>query len=477
MTAGRSVRLWRRLVGDQPIVTRLVVAVALTMTAVLVAAGAFVFWRVSYALDRQVDQDLAAYQHVVQRAIATDTDAPSDTPGQRYQVYGADGRVRGGNATERLVDTATVQAAAAGSTRRLDVGRLLPAAAHPYRVAVARVGTARGQVVVASAISRHKHDEALRELLLQLAIAGLATLAAASFVGYRTARAALNPVERYRQAAQAADTTGAAGTSRGTPTLPVDPGRDDEVTRLGHTFNALLDRIAAANDRERQFLADASHELRSPLALMRTELEVAAMRPGSDVDTAATLDSLRGQVERLIGLANTLLDLEELRAGGEAAAPERVDLASLLAAVADRYQPDAAAQSRHIRATTPPELAVEGQPHWLDVAVSNLVSNALRYGSGTIALTAERIEGIVMLAVSDEGPGFPAAFAPKAFDRFSRSDPSRTSGGTGLGLSLVQAVAEAHYGSAAITGPATVTLTLPAASQPGGGITYGAGDE
>ena len=453
--------LWRRLVGDRPIVTRLVLAVALTMTVVLAAAGAFVFWRVSYALDRQVDQDLAAYQHVVQRAVATDTDPPGDTPGQRYQVYDTDGHVQGGNAHERLVDAATVTAAAAGAASRLDAGRLLPAAAHPYRVVVARVGTPDGPVVVASAISRHKHDEALRELLLQLAIAGLATLVAASFVGYRTARAALNPVERYRRAAQTAE---AAGTAQGGPTLPVDAGRDDEVTRLGHTFNALLDRIAASNDRERQFLADASHELRSPLALMRTELEVAEMRTGGDADTVTTLDALRGQVERLIGLANTLLDLEELRAGGEAAAPERVDVTSLVTVVADRYRADAAAQGRRIQVATRAGLTVAGHPHWLEVAVGNLVSNAVRYGAGTITVGADRGADAVTVTVADEGPGFAAEFAPRAFDRFSRADPSRTSGGTGLGLSLVQAVAEAHHGTAAITGPAAVTLTLAGAN-------------
>ena len=134
-----------------------------------------------------------------------------------------------------------------------------------------------------SAISRRKHDEALRELLLQLTIADLIALVAASFVGYRTARAALDPVERYRRAVER-HRGGRPG--RGCRSTP---GRDDELSRLGDTFNDLLDRIEASAERERQFLADASHELRTPLSLMRTELEWAPHRPRSDAETAEVL--------------------------------------------------------------------------------------------------------------------------------------------------------------------------------------------
>ena len=234
--------LWRRLVGHRPIVTRLVLAVAGTMAVILLATGALVFWRVQYALNRQLDQDLAAYQQVIERAVGTGSRPPTDTPGQSYQVYDARGRVIGGNARTRLVDRETVARAATGTEQREDVGNIFPPTDHPYRVVARRVETTGAPVVVASAISKAKHDEALRELLVQLAIADLITLVAASLVGYGTARAALNPVERYRVAAEKAD---------GATVLPVDPGKDDEVTRLGHTFNALLDRIRRANERER----------------------------------------------------------------------------------------------------------------------------------------------------------------------------------------------------------------------------------
>ncbi|MBA2772936.1 MAG: HAMP domain-containing histidine kinase [Nocardioidaceae bacterium] len=443
--------IWRRLVGDRPIVTRLVVAVAGAMTVVLLFAGGFVFWRVEYALNRQLNQDLDAYREVVEAAVATGTTPPSDTPGQSYQIYDRTGRVIGGNTTTRLLDPNTITRAATGTQTYEDVGHLYPPADHPYRVVTARVQTSRGQLVVASAISKNKHDEALRELLLQLSIAGLATLAAASLVGYGTARAALNPVERYRLAAENAGDA---------PELPVDAGKDDEITRLGHTFNALLDRIAQANNRERQFLADASHELRSPLAVMRTELEVALLRPRGEEETTAAFQSLREQVERLISLSNALLELEELRAS-DTPAFEPVVVEKLIADVAGRYSAQAADHERRLVTSPAPHLVLDGDQHWLELALGNLVANALRYGQGTITLSATQEGALTRLTVTDEGPGFPTEFLSKAFDRFSRAESSRTSKGTGLGLALVQAVAEAHAGSASITGPSTVTLDLP----------------
>jgi signal transduction histidine kinase len=447
--------LRRRLVDDRPIVTRLVLAVALTMTAVLLIAGAFVFWRVGYALNRQLDQDLDAYQQVVQRAVATDNTPPTDTPGQSYQVYDPQGRVIASNATTRLAGQDTIAQAATGTEVREDVGNLLPPTDHPYKVAVARVDSPRGTVVVASAISQNKHDEALRELLIQLAIADLATLIAASLVGYGTARAALGPVERYRLAAERSD---------GAPLLPVATGKDDEITRLGHTFNALLERIRQASERERQFLADASHELRSPLALMRTELEVALRRPQGDPETTTAFESLRSQVERLITLSNALLDLEELRAFGEAP-HDPVDVDLLLRDVIDRFAGQANAEGRRLEALTPTALTIEGNQHWLELALANLLANALRYGKGTIHVTATANHERTQLAVSDEGPGFPTHFIDQAFKRFTRADTSRTTRGTGLGLALVQAVAEAHGGTAYINGP-QIVLDLPTRAAP-----------
>ncbi|HZJ05210.1 MAG TPA: HAMP domain-containing sensor histidine kinase [Nocardioidaceae bacterium] len=146
---------------------------------------------------------------------------------------------------------------------------------------------------------------------------------------------------------------------------------------------------------------------------------------------------------------------------------EPVIASKLLDEVAERFSAEARSLGRAIMTDAPPDLRVDGNPHWLDLALSNLVSNALRYGEGTITLRATQDVSRTWLSVIDEGPGFTAEFRAKAFDRFSRADSSRTTGGTGLGLALVQAVAEAHHGIAVITPTdSCVSLYIPTKAVP-----------
>jgi signal transduction histidine kinase len=424
------------------------------MSVVLVLAAAFVYWRVSFALDRQLDQDLDAYQQVVGHAVRTGQPPPADTPGEVFQVYDERGRqVAGNDRIPALLDRERLAQLHLGQEVRFDLGSFLPPSDVAYRVDAFRVTSPSGTRYVASGISRRKHDEALRELLLQLAIADLMALVAASFVGYRTARAALDPVERYRRAVERLERGADVPRDR----LPVDADRDDELSRLGDTFNDLLDRLEAAARRERQFLADASHELRSPLSLMRTELEWHRHRPRSEAETATVLASLQDQVDRLVDLATALLEIEELRGTGPLPR-ERVAVDDLVTS-AVRGVPDAG----DVAVDAPPDV-VEVNRRWTELAVANLVGNALRHGDGPVRVSAAVAAGRLVVTVSDEGPGFPAAFVPQAFDRFTRAEESRSTPGSGLGLSLVQAVARAHGGEASIDpSPAggRVRLELP----------------
>ncbi|MCW2822526.1 MAG: hypothetical protein JWR64_2321 [Marmoricola sp.] len=425
----------------RPIVTRLVLAVAAAMAAVLLATSGFVYWRVEFALNRQLNQDLRAWNSVVDRVVADGGQPPVGTPGLKFQVYDRAGfLVTTSPGLPPLASPSRVRDVLAGNGADYDLGSFLPAASHAYRVRPKVVRTPAGERVVLGVISRNKRDEALRELLLQLAIADVLVLAAASFVGYRTARAALDPVESYRLAA-----LGAEPESGGR--LPVED-RDDELSRLGHTLNDLLERIDTGAARERQFLADAAHELRTPLTLMTSELDWAGLRHRSPEQMEEVIGSIRSQVARLVELANALLELEELRAV-DTLRREHVAVDELI----EDAISDALPRGTVLDVHAPSDTAYVDR-RWLTIAVANLLRNAHRHGHGEIRIEATQSPtpsgSQLQIVVRDSGPGFPADFAQHAFDRFSRAETSRTTPGSGLGLYLVQSVAQAHGGTAEI---------------------------
>ncbi|MFD5734610.1 ATP-binding protein, partial [Streptomyces sioyaensis] len=432
-------RFLRRL----PIVLRLVIAVAAAMSLVLGGAAALVYWRVESALDQQLDADLATYHHTLVRDLRAGR-SPNGPDGSAYQILDTHGYVIEASAlvrTQHLLTADEITAADDGTTVHRDIGGLLPLNPHTLRLKAQRVRLPDHRTVIAVAALRRGHrDEALRELLAQLALADGLTLLAASYVGYRTARAALDPVERYRQRA--------ATLADGAPRirLPVPEDRNDELTRLGHTLNQMLDRLESAAERERRFLADASHELRTPLSLLRAELDVALHRPRTADELTETLRSVDTEVQRLIDLSNALLDLEELGSTKHLTrAP--VDLAELVDAAVSPHLRAAEGEDRAITVdVTPATVTIDAR--WLRPAIGNLISNALRHGHGDIHLTATASEDRLRLTLTDEGPGFPPDFLPRAFDRFTRAEASRTSEGSGLGLAFVAAVATAHGGAA-----------------------------
>ncbi|MFG2731218.1 ATP-binding protein [Streptomyces canus] len=451
----RVLRRWHRL----PIVVRLVLAVAVTMSLVLSGATALVYERVQHALDQQLDADLATYYHDLRNDLHAGRGL-GGPDGSAYQVLDTRGRViqaSGLVRAKQLLTSAEVSSATNGSTVRLDFGGLFSLDPNTLRIRAQRVRLPdRSTVIAVVALRRGHRDEALRELLAQLGIAAGLTLIAASYVGYRTARAALDPVERYRRgAATLADNTSGVR-------LPVPEDRDDELTRLGHTLNQMLERLEAAAERERRFLADASHELRTPLSLLRAELDVALHRPRTASELTDTLRAVDSEVQRLIDLTNALLDLEQLGAT-EHLTRTPVDLHELIAFAIAPHRTAAARAHRtltvHAAAGT-----VDVDAAWIRPAISNLVDNALHHSHGDIGITAATADGTLRLTVTDKGPGFPADFLPKAFERFTRAEASRTSPGSGLGLAFVAAVAASHGGTAhaANTGHgATVTLDIP----------------
>ncbi|WP_439937826.1 sensor histidine kinase [Nocardia sp. N13] len=439
-----------------PLRTRLVAGFAAAMLVLLTAAGGVVYWRVQYALDRGLDTELTSARSVIAPLVGADGTVASpraaDATGTAWQVLGADGTVldSGGPAPARPLVRASELPTDA--TRTLDVGTLLPVADAPFRVAVTRLDDARdgaayllvgvrrdhrddardGAAYLLVGVRRDHRDEALRELLLQMALAGVGALVIASFVGDLLARLALRPVERYRR--RAAEI--AAGSSHLRLDVPSD--RDDEVTRLGHTLNEMLGALDESLDRERQFVGDASHELRTPLTVLRSRIQVARRRERSVAEHEAVLDELAVDVDRLAGLAEQLLALDRGSATRTLPA-DRADLADVARREVARWQaahPERAADVVLELPAGPVPVASDGHAHAR--VVTNLLANALVHGAPPVQVVVRRDGGYAVLAVSDAGPGMAPDLLAQATRRFSRAPEARSRPGSGLGLALVE---------------------------------------
>jgi signal transduction histidine kinase len=426
-------RLGARL-SRLPLRVRLVAGFSAAMLVVLVAAGVFVYWRVDYALDRGLDGELTQAARTLRPLIRADGTvgrrSAAEATGVAWQVLDGDGTVldHGGPAGARELIGARRLAEVGSGVRTVDVGDFLPASREPYRLQVSRTGgSPRHYLLVA--VRRDHRDEALRELLLQLAVAGLGALVITAFVGDLLARAALRPVERYRRrAAEIAD--GAAGLR-----LDVPPGRDDEVTRLGHTFNDMLASLERALDRERQFVSEASHELRTPITLLTGRLQLAARRRRTVEEHERILTELRIDLDRLARLAEQLL---RLGAAGTSSGGHS-DLVAVVTRVLEQ---------RDVAGTTPAgdvsvELLVDhaavGVPDVeAERIVTNLLDNALTHGAPPYVVALDRpLPQHVRLRLGDGGPGMGPDLLARATERFARGDEARSRPGAGLGLAMV----------------------------------------
>ena len=267
----------------------------------------------------------------------------------------------------------------------------------------------------------------------------------------------LRPVETIR--AQVAGISGANLEQR----VPV-PATNDEISRLARTMNEMLDRVEDASDREQRFVGDASHELRSPLTRMRTELEVDLAHPET-ADLVATHRSVLEEVAALQRLVEDLLELARSDSHSTTLRNEPVDLDDLVLAEAQRLR---AASSVHVDTTHVSAAQVTGDADQLARAIRNLCDNATRHAATRITLTTSEHDGHARLEVIDDGPGIPAHERARVFERFARLDQARhtTSGGTGLGLAIALDIVERHGGTITIEAPAsggtTFVVALPA---------------
>jgi len=433
----------RRSVGN-----RLAVTLAVGLAAVLVALVVATYGLAGRQLVAQLDARLQDQA----RAMAADVDPDDaedpieladdlwgdDAPDAvQAQLLTADGRVAastgavpGGGAP--LADADVVSAVLAGQSGRGTVER----DGEAFRIHVRRVpGTSLALVVAADLDVVTQPQQTLLAVLVPVGLAGLAALVAVAVVATRRA---LRPLEDM--AAQAGQVGGDDLGVRLATT-----GRGDELDRLAQQVNRMLDRLADVIDRERRFTADASHELRMPLAILRAELELA--ETSADDRVAARLASAREELDRLTTLVDDLLVLARADADRLDAA-DRVDLGRLLAELRDRF--DLVARTRHVDIEVAGTGTVTGDERALHRAVSNLVDNAVRHTpDGGRVRASVAIEGArAVVVVRDTGPGVPEDHLASIFTRFGRTDAARTRGGAGLGLAIVAAVAAAHGGEA-----------------------------
>jgi two-component system OmpR family sensor kinase len=400
--------------------------------------------------------DLSAFES----DITAHPDAEVDDPGTGVLVYvrGPDGAIQ--------VDTLPhdVQGAVEHRVAADDEFRMTDDEGRGFVVVGRTVETSQGEWMLWAARSTSASELAIGGLDRVFVVSGVVLLAGFGLASWLLATLSLRPVSRMRRRAESLG-TGMDGD------LPV--GRaDDELSALATTLNDLLGRVRSSTVREKQMVSDAAHELRTPLASLRTQLELAHDDAGDADALARHLTSAESSVERLGSLADNLLELSRLKAA-EGTAPGHYDTAELVGELMRAID-----RARMIGLATSTEVGFElsgideSREYRLDPQAfgriaDNLLSNAVAASAGgsveaRLAQTATGIE----LSVADDGPGMPEDFIPHAFERFSRPDVARSSqsGGSGLGLALVHALVTAAGGTVRLHNTAPgfeAVVTLP----------------
>ncbi|MGH8973185.1 MAG: sensor histidine kinase [Acidimicrobiia bacterium] len=312
---------------------------------------------------------------------------------------------------------------------------------HGFRVTALRISTPAGPRTVYVGSSLEDVNQAVAILRGDLSVGAPVLTVLVALTAWVVIGRGLRPVESIR--AEVADIS-----ERSLDRRVAVPATDDEISRLAGTMNAMLDRLHVAAERQRRFVADASHELQTPLAASRTELEVAVTHPeGTDWQaTAADLLAANRRMERLV---RDLLFLARTDAGGPVPSRVPVDLDDIVLSEA------AALRSHghvHVDTTRVSAAAVEGRRDDLTRVVRNLLDNAERHASSGVALELASDDGHVTLIVQDDGLGIAPDDRQRIFERFTRLDDarSRQRGGTGLGLAITKEIVEAHGGTIAV---------------------------
>lgn len=450
-----------------PLRLRLTAAFASVIALVLAASGVLIFVQFSHYIDARTDEELGE-RAVTFRSLAKDEIHPARIvalSGEAFaQIFDAQGRVVA--ATREVGQQRLLTSRQLTTARRGTVVATRPHTQPTEEGVRLRAFAIDDGAVAVIAESRDERDRGRDRLQLLLGISLPGALLLASLTGYQVAGAALRPVERMRRRAAR---IGDADLSQRLE----EPGTKDELDRLASTLNDLLARLEHALDRERQIVGDASHELRTPIAVLRTRLDVALRGDGSAPVLRSALVAAHQDAVRLTRLADDLLVLARADGGQLPLRSEPVEVQDLLENAAARHRADAAVAGRTIlaRVDVPGGAVLLADPDRLGQVLDNLLVNALRYGAGDVELSARPAADprAVELVVRDHGDGFPPALIDRAFERFSHGEGAQAHGGGGLGLAIVAAIVGAHGGAVRAEnaadgdGGAAVVATLPLA--------------
>jgi signal transduction histidine kinase len=433
-------RWWRRrsLRGRITLAATAALAVALAAAALLLANTL----RLSLIRDldnsaRQGAQEIAA--------LADEGRLPRTLPAGpgtvSIQVLDGQGRITHVSPdADRLVPLLAPQVAAANAR----VGRTVFLDGRPFglpgELRVAAVAIRGGGTVIA-AVAYNPVAESLTTVSHALFIGTPVLLVLLAGVSWLIVGSTLRPIAELRRGAQDVTRTGQPRA------LPV-PAAHDEVHSLAVTLNDMLSRLGMAQQRQRGLISDTAHELRSPIASIRAQLEVALDHPDSQ-DWRQTAGDVLTDTLRLAALAEDLLVLARLDEADQPRAAQRVELGKLAAEVVSRY-PDAPVP---VTLTQAEPCQLTGDPDGLGRMLGNLIDNAARYARTQVAVSVSVDGTAARVCVADDGPGIPAVDRERAFGRFTRLETARSrddddAGGAGLGLAIVRATARSHGGSA-----------------------------
>jgi signal transduction histidine kinase len=434
-----------RLPGRGSVRVRITAAATLVVLLALAAASWLLLTTAERAL-RNSQDDAARARATELLGLAEAGRLPPRLPSLGDDAFAqvvADGRVVGASEGNGGRPPVTSYRPSSGETVVRTVRRVRDDAdLEDYRVVAATGPSPSGPVTVYVATSVELVSETVATLRRLLLVGVPAVALVLGLVAWPVVGRALRPVEAIR--AEVATITERDLLRR----VPEPPG-NDEVARLARTMNAMLARLDAATRRQRDFVADASHELQSPLTTFRTQLEVAMAHPGS-TDWSALAGGLLADSQEMEALVRDLLFLAREDEGGGEPVDHLVDLDDLVLEEAARVR---TASPVPIDTSAVSAAPARGSPEQLRRLVRNLLENAVRHAAAHVDVSLASAGGTVELAVGDDGPGVPPDEREHVFDRFVRLDTARArhGSGSGLGLSIVAAVAARHGGSVHVT--------------------------